>query len=122
MRTRPWVGIALLAAALSGVVAAQETTAKDFVGRWEGQRQAEGRLDHLAFVMRDTGKGLAGEVYLNDELFSSLSDFVLAGTKVTFSGAGLDFVGTLDKQTLTVTAIFEGRDLWTTPLTKKDKG
>ena len=102
-------------------VLAQADPSAAIVGRWEGQRQAEGRVDNIALVFTQAAKGLTGEVFLNGQVFDQMSNIVVNQNKVTFSMGDLDFAGTLDGNAMRLTAHFQDRDLWTMSLTKKDK-
>ena len=103
----------------SAALPAQEP-AKTLAGRWEGQRQSEGRVDNVAVVFTLTDKGLTGEVLNNGQLFDKMSNIATAENSVTFSLADLDFKGVIDPKTtsMTLTASFQGRDLWSMTVTK----
>lgn len=105
----------------AALVMAQADPSAAVVGRWEGQRQAEGRVDNIALVFTQAAKGLTGEVLLNGQVFDQMSNIVVSQNKVTFSMSGLDLAGTLDGNAMRLTAHFQDRDLWTMSLTKKDK-
>ena len=102
-------------------VLAQADSSAAVVGRWEGQRQAEGRVDSVALVFTQAAKGLTGEVLLNGQVFDQMSNIVVSQNKLTFSMGDLDFAGTIDGTSMRLTAHFQDRDLWTMSLTKKDK-
>jgi hypothetical protein len=102
-------------------VLAQTNQAAAVVGRWEGQRQAEGRVDNIALVFTEAAKGLSGEVLLNGQIFDQMSNIVVSQNKVTFSMGDLDCAGTLEGNAMRLTAHFQDRDLWTMSLAKKDK-
>ncbi|HKV98933.1 MAG TPA: hypothetical protein VJN96_03865 [Vicinamibacterales bacterium] len=101
-------------------VLAQADAAQTLPGRWEGQRPAESRVDNVALVFARTDKGLTGEAWLNGKLFDTLTEIKAAGTNVTFNMSDLNFTATLRGTSMEITAHFDGRDLWTMTLTKKD--
>ena len=105
----------------TALVLAQADPPAAVVGRWEGQRQAEGRVDNVALVFTQAAKGLTGEVLLNGQVFDQMSNIVVNQNKVTFSMGNLDFAGALNGNVMRLTAHFQDRDLWTMSLTKKDK-
>lgn len=113
--------IATFAALTTAIVFAQTDQAVGVAGRWEGQRQAEGRVDNVALVFTQTSNGLTGQVLLNNQLFDQMSNIVVTQNKVTFSTGDLEFAGTIDGKTMRLTAHFQDRDLWTMSLAKKDK-
>lgn len=102
-------------------VLAQANQSAAVVGRWEGQRQAEGRVDNIALVFTEAPKGLTGEVLLNGQVFDQMSNIVVSQNKVTFGMGEVDFAGTLDGNAMRLTAHFQDRDLWAMSLVKKDK-
>jgi hypothetical protein len=109
---------------VSATVFAQTADQKKIAGRWEGQRQAEGRLDNMAFVFDVTAKGVTGTAFYNGQEFSKLETITVAGNKVAFNVTNMSFTGVLDEKTgktMTLTAHFDGRDLWNLTVTKKDK-
>jgi len=112
--------IITLAVTASGAQTKSDPAAT-LIGRWEGQRPAEGRVDNVAIVVTKTDKGLAGTVYLNGQVFDAMTDIKVAGSKVTFALNNMDFSAVIQGTTMTLTAHFDGRDLWTMTLTKKDK-
>jgi hypothetical protein len=120
MRTpKSSIGVALVVTLLSGWT--QTQASKAFTGRWEGDRQAENRVDHVAIVITDADKGLAGQVFLNGEVFDAMSNIVVDGKKIAFDVGNMSFTGAIDGKTLTLTGHFDGRDLWTMALTKRDQ-
>ncbi len=118
-KSRFWTMVGVLFA--TAFVLAQADRSAAVVGRWEGQRRAEGRVDNLALVFTQAAKGLTGEVLLNGQVFDQMSNIVVSQNKVTFSMGDLDFAGTIDGSAMRLTAHSQDRDLWTMPLTKKDK-
>jgi len=122
MRSIHSVALTVFIALVAATVIAQDT-AKFLVGRWEGQRQAEGRVDNVALVFTATDKGLAGEVFNNGQLFDKMGDIVTSGDAVRFTVGDLILQGDIDRKaaTMKLTASSEGRDLWTMTVTKKEK-
>jgi hypothetical protein len=109
---------------VSAAVLAQTADQKKIAGRWEGQRQAEGRLDNIAFVFDVTAKNITGTVFYNGQEFSKLDTLTVAGGRVTFNVTNTSFTGVLDQKTgktMKLTAHFDGRDLWDITVTKKEK-
>lgn len=111
---------AIVGSAIVGL-RAQSDAAKAVVGRWEGQRDAEGRVDNVVFVFRQGEKQLTGEALRNNEKFDDITEIAVTGKTVSFSTGGIDFTGTIDGKTMTVTAHFDNRDLWSLKLTRNDK-
>ena len=118
-KSRFWTMVGVLLS--TAFVLAQANQSAVVVGRWEGQRQAEGRADNVALVFTQAAKGLTGEVLLNGQVFDQMSNIVVSQNKVTFSTGDLDFAGTIDGNAMRLTAHFQDRDLWTMSLSKKDK-
>jgi hypothetical protein len=109
---------------VSAAVFPQTVDQKKIAGRWEGQRQAEGRLDNMAFVFDVTAKGVTGTAFYNGQEFSKLDTITVTGKTVTFNVTNMSFTGVLDEKTgktIKLTAHFDGRDLWDVTVTKKDK-
>jgi hypothetical protein len=109
---------------VSAAVFAQTADQQKIAGRWEGQRQAEGRLDNMAFVFDVTAKGVTGTAFYNGQEFSKLDTITVAGNTVTFNVTNMSFTGVLDEKTGTtmkLTAHFDGRDLWDLTVTRKKK-
>ena len=109
--------------ALAATSAIAQDTSKFLVGRWEGQRQAEGRVDNVALVFTATDKGLTGEILNNGEQFGKMADIVTGDDAVRFTVGDLIFQGVIDRKasSMKLTANFESRDLWTITVTKKEK-
>jgi hypothetical protein len=109
--------------ALSAASTIAQDTAKFLVGRWEGQRQAEGRVDNIALVFTSTDKGLTGEVFNNGQLFDKMADIVTGDDVVRFTVGDLIFQGVIDRKAaiMKLTANSQGHDLWTVTVTKKEK-
>jgi hypothetical protein len=116
------VALAVFIALTAASTIAQDT-AKFLVGRWEGQRQAEGRVDNIALVFTSTDKGLTGEVFNNGQLFDKMADIVTGDDVVRFTVGDLIFQGAIDRKAaiMKLTANSQGRDLWTVTVTKKEK-
>ena len=116
------VALAVFIALTAASTIAQDT-AKFLVGRWEGQRQAEGRVDNIALVFTSTDKGLTGEVFNNGQLFDKMADIVTGDDVVRFTVGDLIFQGVIDRKAviMKLTANSQGRDLWTVTVTKKEK-
>jgi hypothetical protein len=116
---------ALLTVTVAGQAPAQPPpvdAAKVLAGRWEGQRQAEDHVSTFAFVFRADNKRFSGDTYFNGEFADGMTDVVVKGNKVTFVSGGVDLSAVMvDTKSMTVTATFQGRDLWTLTMTKKDK-
>lgn len=122
MRVAIVLTVALLLCVTGVVAQTQKDPAAAVIGRWEGQRPAEGRVDNVALVIDRTSKGLTGQAFLNKELFDTMTNIVVAGDKMAFSLNNTDFTAVIQGKAMTLTAHFEGRDLWTMTLEKKDKG
>jgi hypothetical protein len=102
-------------------VLAQADAAQTLPGRWEGQRAAESRVDNIALIFTRADKGLTGEAWLNGKLFDTLTEIKVTGANVTFNMGDMTFTATLKGTSMEMTAHFDGRDLWSMTLTKKDK-
>ena len=102
-------------------VLAQTDAAQTLPGRWEGQRAAESRVDNVSLIFTRADRGLTGEAWLNGKLFDTLTEIKVTGTNVTFNMSDMSFTATLKGTSMEMTAHFDGRDLWTMTLTKKDK-
>jgi hypothetical protein len=76
----------------TGGAQTKDDATQALIGRWEGQRATEGRLDNVAIVVTKADKGLAGT----------------------------DFTAVIDGKKMTLTAHFENHELWTMALAKKD--
>lgn len=120
MRTVTSSIVVALAVALLGAWTQTEAS-KAFIGRWEGDRQAENRIDHVAIVITGADKGLAGQAFLNGQVFDTMSNIVVDGRKIAFDIGNMSFTGTIDGKTLTLTCHFDGRDLWTMTLTLTER-
>jgi hypothetical protein len=121
MRFRTLWTAATLIMVLTVSLGAQDLS-KAVIGQWTGQRPAEGRINNFTFTFTSTDKGLGGTVQMNSDAVDMADIVVNEKThQVTFSGAGVDFVATVEGKTMTVTANFDGRELWTMTLAKKDK-
>lgn len=109
--------------ALAAATVITQDAAKFVVGRWEGQRQVEGRVDNVALVFTATDKGLTGEVFNNGQLFGKMADIVTGDDAVRFTVGDLILQGVIDRKasSMKVTANAEGRELWTMTVMKKDK-
>jgi len=109
--------------ALIAVTVIAQETSKFLVGRWEGQRQSEGRVENIALVFTATDKGLTGEVLTNGQLTGKIADIVTSDDAVRFTVGDLILQGVIDRKasSIKLTANSEGSDLWTMTVTKKDK-
>jgi len=105
----------------TGGAQTKDDATQALIGRWEGQRATEGRLDNVAIVVTKADKGLAGAVYLNGQVFDAMTNIAVTGQKVTFAVSNMDFTAVIDGKKMTLTAHFENRELWTMTLAKKDK-
>jgi|HubBroStandDraft_3_1064219.scaffolds.fasta_scaffold322046_2 hypothetical protein len=120
-RLQSMLTLGVVLAVSAGLVA--QTTDQHFAGRWEGQRQAEGRLDTMAFVFDVTAHGVTGTVFYNGQEFGKLDSVTIVGDTATFTLGDMSFTGVIDSKTgaMKVTAHFDGRDLWDVMVTKKEK-
>jgi hypothetical protein len=122
---RNWISVFVLGVAIgfASILTAQTADEKAVAGRWEGQRAAEGRLDNFALVFDVTAKGMTGTVFYRGEDFGKMDQITIKGSTVTFANAGMTFTGVIDDthKSMTLTAHFDNRDLWSMTLTKKEK-
>ena len=122
---RNWISVFVLGItiALPLVLTAQTADEKVVAGRWEGQREAEGRLDNVALVFDVTAKGTTGTVFYRGQEFGKMDQITIKGSTVTFVNSGMSFTGVIDDahKTMALTAHFDNRDLWSMTLTRKEK-
>src|SRR5262249_53523164 len=122
---RNWISVFVLGLAIAAatVSSAQTADEKLVAGRWEGQREAEGRLDNVALVFDVTAKGTTGAVFYRGQEFGKMDQITIKGSTVTFENGNMTFTGVIDEthKKMTLTAHFDNRDLWSMTLTKKEK-
>jgi hypothetical protein len=104
-------------------VGAQTTDQKQLIGRWEGHREAEGRIDNIAFSFESTAKGIGGTAFYNGQEFGKITDITVKGKAVSFTQGDMSFTGVIDQtgKTIALTAHFGDRELWTLSVTRIDK-
>lgn len=123
MRTRRSIVLLALIVTVAAGVAAQTPDQKALAGRWEGQRQSESRMDNIALSFEVSAKGVSGTAFLNGQEFDTLTGIVVHGHDVAFDMGNMSFTGVIDEKahTMSVTAHFDGRDLWQMTVTRKDQ-
>ena len=121
MRRARILAVMMVASLVAAAPRAQSDVSKDLIGRWEGQRHAEDRVDNIALVFAQADKSLSGQIFRNGELFDNLTNIAVTGNKVTFLLEDLDFRAVVDGKTIQLTAHRGDRALWSMTLTKSDK-
>lgn len=99
---------------------AQSAEQKNLTGRWEGQRENEGRSNAIVLTIDGSAKAITATVTYNGQPYDT-ANIEFAKDVLTFDAVGLHFTCAVTGNTMKFTAHRGPDPLWDVTLTKAQK-